>query len=88
MKVFGVTIKDSTPRSHIGTLSVAALLAIMVVGTVCLLEFLIVMLGLSQALPAEMMRMAETVLAFYLGRASIKPEDGKQTEAKTETPKP
>ncbi len=82
MKFFGVTIKDATPRSHIGTLSVAALLAIMVVGTACLLEFLIVTLGLGQVLPAELMRMAETVLAFYLGRASIKPEDSKPTETK------
>ncbi len=82
MKILGVKISDTTQRSYVGSLSVSSIIALMLVGNVCLLMFLIVTLGIPGTIPDPMWRLAEAAAFFYLGRGSTKQDTG------TEQPKP
>jgi hypothetical protein len=86
MKIFGITVTDTTHRSHIGSLSVSSIIALMLVGDVCVQTFLVVVLGIQATIPDPMWRLAEAAAFFYLGRGSTKQdkpeEQPKQGEAK------
>lgn len=85
MKLFGIKISDTNQRSHVGSLSVSSIIALMLVGNVCTLMFLIVTLGIPGSIPDPMWRLAEAAAFFYLGRGSTKQDKPEEPSKQGET---